>query len=155
MTTNNNNQFSEFDNHVIYTYIDQWENHSIAKIRLAAQQTRDDLKRVFSKSRDEFFKLLNQINQQLDSNPNFHSNLYKWTTQLTKLRQDLSDLSSSVHLEQETSITPIYLIKLFHKNMDQVKSIDQNKVKLKKNDFLYEIFLHRMKILSMFLELNH
>ncbi len=60
MTTNNNNQFSEFDNHVIYTYIDQWENHSIAKIRLAAQQTRDDLKRVFSKSRDEFFKLLNK-----------------------------------------------------------------------------------------------
>jgi hypothetical protein len=71
MATNNNaeikidneNDYLEFDNHVVFTYINQWENHSIAKIRLAAQEARNDLEQLFAKQRQDFANLLSQINK--------------------------------------------------------------------------------------------
>jgi phage-related protein len=122
MATNNitTENANEFDNHVLFTYINQWEKHSIGKIQLAAQEARNDLKELFAQQRQDFVHLLNQINKEIDADLNTNSNLIKWTEQLNKLRRDLSTMSAYIHLEHEKSKTPIYLIKLFQKNTKQM-----------------------------------
>jgi phage-related protein len=127
MATNNitTENANEFDNHVLFTYINQWEKHSIGKIQLAAQEARNDLKELFAQQRQDFVHLLNQINKEIDADLNTNSNLIKWTEQLNKLRRDLSTMSAYIHLEHEKSKVPIYLIKLFQKN---TKQIDKDQV---------------------------
>jgi phage-related protein len=136
----NENNYLEFDNHVIFTYINQWENHSISKIQLAAQQARNDLKQLFTKNRQDFINLLNQVNKEVDENLNTSNNLTKCTEQLNKLQKDLSNMSSYIHLEHDKTKSPIYLIKLFHKNKNQTKQIDNDTV-IHKNLFFCEIFV--------------
>jgi hypothetical protein len=68
----------------------------------------------------------------MDTDLNINSNLTKWTEQLNKLRRDLSNISSSIYLEHDKNSSPIYLIRLFHKNKDQLKQIDIDTVIKKK-----------------------
>jgi hypothetical protein len=126
-----NNDYLQFDDHVLFTYINQWENHSIAKIQLAAQQARNDLKQFFDNQRQDFVDLLNQINKKIDTDLNADINLIKWTKQLNELRQDLSNISSNIYLEHDRNKSPIYLIKLFHQNNHQKNQIDKDKVTIK------------------------
>ncbi len=128
-TTTTTTNIDQFDNHVVYTYIDQWEKHSIAKIQLAAQQARDDLKEAFTESNDECLKLLYQLNEQLDATQNFTGKIYTLMQKLNKLRQELSN--PSIHLEQDTNVAPIYFIRLSRKRKQQISK----KVKSKRNIF--------------------
>ncbi|CAF1314950.1 unnamed protein product [Rotaria sp. Silwood1] len=123
----NNSSLLQYDDHVLFIYINQWENHSIAKIQKAAQQARNDLQKIFNEKHQDFSNLLNQINNEINTDLNENINLLKYTQQLNKLRQDLSNLSTSIYLEQDKNQLPISLIKIFHKNNYQIKQIDNNK----------------------------
>ncbi|CAF1381678.1 unnamed protein product [Rotaria sordida] len=126
MKIENDNHLSQYDDHVLFIYINQWENHSIAKIQLTAQQARNDLQGIFNKKRQDFANLLNQINKEVDTNSHENINLSKCVEQLDKLRQDLSNLSTCIYLEHDKNESPIHLIKLFYKNNNQIKQIDDN-----------------------------
>ncbi|CAF2529657.1 unnamed protein product [Rotaria sp. Silwood2] len=133
MATNNDIQIKvenedylpEYDDHVLFIHINQWENHSIAKIQLAAQQARDDLQDIFDRKRKEFTNLLDQINQETNTNVNENINISKWKQQLNKLQQDLSNLPSDIYLEHNKDEFPIHFIKLHHNinNNNEMKPI--------------------------------
>ena len=132
MATNDNiqiliedeNYYTELKNHVVFTYIDQWENHSIAKIQLIAQKSRNDLKQLIAKQHQDFVNLLRQMNKQGETTIT-NNQLNQWTKQLDKLRQDLLNLSSNIYLTHDKNQSPIYLIKLSQKNINEIKQIDQ------------------------------
>jgi hypothetical protein len=153
MAANNNHstehQF-QFDDYIIFTAINEWERHSIGKIQLAAQQARNDLRQLFNKKHEDFVYLLTQINKQIESNLTADINLTKWTEELTKLRQNLSNLSSYVHLKHDENKPPIYLIKLSPTTNDQDKVIRKILFSL-----TIQVLFHRMKKISMYLELNY
>ncbi|CAF0779405.1 unnamed protein product [Rotaria sordida] len=73
----NDNHLSQYNDHVLFIYINQRKNHSIAKIQLTAQQARNDLQEIFNKKRQDFVNLLNQINKEIDTNLNGNINLLK------------------------------------------------------------------------------
>jgi hypothetical protein len=156
MAANNNHSIEhqfQFDDYVIFTSINEWERHSIGKIQLAAQQARNDLRQLFNKKHEDFVYLLTQINKQIESNLTADINLTKWTEELTKLRQNLSNLSSYVHLKHDESKPPIYLIKLSPTTNDR---IDQDTVIIKLLfSLIIQILFNRMKKISMYLELNY
>ncbi|CAF1372556.1 unnamed protein product, partial [Rotaria sordida] len=108
MKIENDNHLSQYDDHVLFIYINQWENHSIAKIQLTAQQARNDLQGIFNKKRQDFANLLNQINKEVDTNLHENINLSKCVEQLDKLRQDLSNLSTCIYLEHDKNESPIH-----------------------------------------------
>ncbi|CAF1205857.1 unnamed protein product [Adineta steineri] len=114
----------DFDDHVIFTAINEWERHSIGKIQLAAQQARNDLHGLLDKKRRDFANLLIQMNENITAD----INITKLTEDVYKLRQDLSKMSSSIHLEHDKKKFPIYLIKLNSKNNDQTQEdlVDEN-----------------------------
>jgi hypothetical protein len=128
---NNDHQYQlGFDDHVVFTYINQWEKHSIAKIQLAAQHARNDFIQIFDSKSRCLRNLINQLNKQLQQKQNIEMNLNKAKEELNQLREDLSKFFTSVHLEHDQNQLPIRLIKLNYENTDSSIQIDDYSVKL-------------------------
>ena len=104
---------TRFDNNVLLIYIDQWENHSVAKIRTAAQQARNSLKQIFYQKHQDILGLLNEINKEAETNSYNDDKVFNCKEHLNKLREDISDLSKYIHIKHDKEETPIYLIKLY------------------------------------------
>ncbi|CAF1281911.1 unnamed protein product [Rotaria magnacalcarata] len=126
ITTDNVDGLPSYNDHVLFTHINQWENHSIAKIQLAAQQARNDLQQIFDRKIQDFTSLLSTIDEAVETNAAVNTNISTWTEELNRFRQDLSDLSTCIHLDHDKNEAPIRLIKIFHKNHHQFKKIDNN-----------------------------
>lgn len=129
----NNNDLEymvDFDDHVVFTYINQWEKHSIGKIQLAAQQARNDLIEIFNSKNQSLINIINQLNKQLEQKQNLEIYLNKSKQQLIKLQQDLSKFFSHISLEHDQDQLPIYLIKLNYDNIESLRQIHNNTVKI-------------------------
>lgn len=112
MATNDNHVF-ESEKHVVLTYINYWENHSIAKIRSNAEAMRNELREILAERREHFANTLTQIQTKLETHPDeVYDHLNQWTAPLTQLRDELLNFSSSIHLERESKSTSINLLKL-------------------------------------------
>lgn len=118
----------QYNDHVVFNYINQWENHSIAKIRQAADDARNDLRQIFDRKMQQFNNILNKIGKDVEIHTIENINIPKWTEQLVKLRDDLSNISKYIHLEHDQDEPPIYLIKLSQKINNQMKPNDDDKV---------------------------
>lgn len=127
MTANDNAVFGT-DKHVVFTHIDQWENHSIAKIRSNAEQIRNEVRELLAKERENFVDVLTQINTKIEAQPDeLYNYLNRWTAQLSQLRDKFLNLSSSIRLEQDANNTSIRLLKVSYRRK-KIKPIDQHKV---------------------------
>ena len=108
------------DNYAIFTAINEWERHSIGKIQLAAEKVRNELKRYFEKKREDVVNSLIQVNNEITQNSMNNIDLDELTREFQRFRKELSNLSSTIHLEHDKSQSPIYLITLCPKQNDQV-----------------------------------
>ena len=127
-----------FDDHVIFNYINQWEKHSIGKIQLAAQQARNDLIEIFNSKNRSLINTINQLNKQLEQKQNLEIYLNKSKQQLIKLQQDLSKFFSHISLEHDQDQLPIYLIKLNYDNIESLRQIHNNTVKIQLKMFVFK-----------------
>lgn len=103
--------------HVLFTYINQWEKHSIAKIQQAAEQARLDLKELLAARSEYLFASINQLNKKMAS-PGTDPTAEVWTRQLIELKQQVADMSAQTQLEHDRRKSPISLI--------QVKNAENN-----------------------------
>ena len=154
MATNDNHVFDS-EKHVVLTYINQWENHSITKIRLNAEAMRNELRETLTKRRENFVNILSQINTRIETHPDeLYEYLNQWTTQLTQLREEFLNFSSSIHLERESKNTSIYLLKLCYQGK-KIQPMNEFKVETENcfpRNILFSVF-SRMKIPLMFREI--
>jgi hypothetical protein len=105
------------DDHAVFTAINEWEMHSIGKVHLAAEEARNDLRRWFNKKGEDVVQFLIRAQSQIGSNSaTTDIDLTKLNNEISRLREDLLNVTSSIHLEHDKTKAPIYLIQLAPKS---------------------------------------
>ena len=109
--------FGEKD-HLVFTYINQWEKHSMGKIQQVAEQARLDLKELLASRSRYLLQSINQTTEEIKSAA-ADVNADVWARKLVELRQELADMSSRIQLEHDRRRTPICFIRVTNPGSEQ------------------------------------
>ena len=106
----------EVSKHPFLTKIDSWERESIAKIQLAAETSRNQLRQLLDRTKIDLKLSIDKINDELEKSrqtEDFTENdLKRWTEQLKDLRQRLETPPTIVMNYDEDSNSTIRLLKI-------------------------------------------
>ena len=97
------------------TLIDQWEQNSIQRIQIAAEQARNDIKDLVKNKMKESMMMIKQLTDSFDnsrSNTHFAEiDIDEWTKQIQQLKEDLR-ISFGIELVQKDDSPVINLISI-------------------------------------------
>ncbi|CAF0731783.1 unnamed protein product, partial [Didymodactylos carnosus] len=91
----------------LFNIINEWENDTMSKIRLAAEQFRQRFQQVIGEKKEKVRKEFQTINHELRTRQNVNdyveSDLSRWKDELTELKEKLEMIPTSIKISTEIS----------------------------------------------------